>query len=197
MRRISRRWIVLGTAVVLLTLSPWAGYHLWQRLCGNKPIRFYGQLLDQSGCPVSNAEVIFHISRDTTLAVPIMHFAAKVHEQVTVSTDSGGYFSLTAGYARNFVVDVWVNGICMNERMTPGKGSLSFDYGTVTGQLSIPDTPRRRIAYRLSRVPTMSGTANPASVPRHAPAPRTEEDDLWARLLDYGPQSRPTTAPTR
>ena len=148
---VRRRYLLLAAILLLLGLSPWAGYHLWQRLCGNKPIRFYGQLVDQAGFPIAKAKVIFHTSRDTTLAVPIMHFPEQVHEEVVVYTDSNGEFSLTSGYATIFVVDVWINGVCVNECMTPGKGSLTFEYDTIPGCLRIPDDPSHRIVYQWKK----------------------------------------------
>ena len=148
---IRRRYLLLAAILLLLGLSPWAGYHLWQRLCGNTAIRFYGRLLDQAGYPVGDAKVVFHTSRNTTLFIPIMHFPGQVQEQAVVCTNSTGEFSLTTGYATVFALDVRINGVCVNDDIVHGKESLDFSYQTLPDCMRIPDDPRHRIVYRWKK----------------------------------------------
>ena len=145
---VRRRYLLLAAILLVLGLSPWAGFHLWQRLCGNTAIRFYGRLVDQAGAPVADAEVTFDISRDRTLMVPIMHFPNRVREKTCVRTDAKGNFSLTSGYGRYLYLRFAVHDRYINAELQNCADDTQFSYNTLPDCMRVPDTPGRRFVYR-------------------------------------------------
>lgn len=135
--------------VLMLVVRP-----VWERICGNSVINFYGQVVTEDGTGADGVQVTFRILYSDSLAIPLPLGRAESSRFETVTTDSKGNFRLAGVYGYSVRLDsvmadrkvMGLVGVNLNAQDDPGYG-VSMDQ--LTSRRKLPDSPEKRVVYKL------------------------------------------------
>jgi len=150
----ARALFVAGVVLATLTLVLLVGFRTWDRLCGNHPIMFYGQVLDQNGTGIPGVEVEFQIRYSDRVMLPYTYGRTERIRRLTLLSDGNGDFQLTgiSGYGFS-ITDFRLNGRSLNWAFPPPDSRnprQTYTYEERNSRATIPETPSRRARYPLS-----------------------------------------------
>lgn len=126
---------------------------LWQRVCGNYRIAFYGRVVDATGKGVEGVTVTFEGLYSNTPVVPAAFVDVEKKWHKTVKTDHNGDFDLRGAYAYNVRIatvrhggkPMGLSGISLPRAQDPAGGVSLNDRSSPL----LPDSPEDRLVYRL------------------------------------------------
>lgn len=127
---------------------------MWERICGNSVIDFYGQVVSEDGTGVEGVQVTFKILYSNSPAIPLPLGRAESFRLQTVATDSKGNFRLPGVYGYSVHLDsamagrraMDLMGINLKAQDDPGFG-VNMD--NRTSRRKLPDSPDKRVVYKL------------------------------------------------
>src|SRR6187401_933074 len=86
--------IAIGIIIVLVLLAG----PVWERICGNSRIAFYGQVVDESGKGIPGVQINFDILYSDEPARLVMFGRVERKRRDVVTTDAHGDFGLKGVY---------------------------------------------------------------------------------------------------
>jgi hypothetical protein len=131
--------------VAMLCLAP----RMWDSICGNEPVRFYGRVVDPSGKAIGGVTIDIEIVHYTS---PHLLFSGGERVSVErVTSDRNGEFELTSGSGTSLTIRGFKKDSQQLESAFPPRDIRrpisSFVYSDAASKAQIPDTPARRLDY--------------------------------------------------
>jgi hypothetical protein len=152
-RHSTQKIIYVIAAAGLLALLAFAP-RMWDSLCGNEPIRFYGRIVNPSGQPIGGVTVDIEILHYTS---PHLSFSGGESVSVErITSDKYGNFELTSGSGHSFMLRRIAKGGQELESAFPPRDPRRqvehFSYRDGSSKAKIPDTAARRLDFPVQDV---------------------------------------------
>ena len=151
MSRKRKAAILLTPIVVMLALI---ARPIWERICGNSPIAFYGKIVDDNGNGVAGVEVNFDILYSDQRAIPVPFGRVEKQRHESVTTDARGDFALKGVYGYSvYLTPAKYRGKEWGFASDNLKADDDPGYGVSMddrfSRSKLPDAPAKRVKYRL------------------------------------------------
>lgn len=96
-----KAWIRVSACLTIAVCALWLSPLIWGRICGNRPIAFYGRVVDESGHPISRVKIEVQIAYSPGPALPVIYGRPERVRVFYVLTDEDGRFEISSqsGYS--------------------------------------------------------------------------------------------------
>jgi hypothetical protein len=151
------RWRVISAVAFLciLVTASIAIRSVWERLCGNSPIRVYGRIVDEVGRPIAGVTVKYRITYSSSIALPVMFGRGELFKDVSAQADANGDYEISGihGYFVN-LVGVFSGPVPLESAMgIPAPKEMGWSLDDASQRASMPDMPGKRVTYEFRRSP--------------------------------------------
>lgn len=144
--------LALGTALIVILIL--GGSRLWQSICGNYPISFYGRVVDANGRGLAGVKINFAILYSDFPVLPIMFGKVERKRMVSVVSDQSGDFQVTGQYGYSIRGEsgsyqgkpTGAKAIGLKPDDDPAYGLL---LDMKSDRAKLPDSPSKRVVYTL------------------------------------------------
>lgn len=146
--------IVTGILILLALLAR----PVWEGICGNSSIAFYGQVIDADGKGMQGVRVTFAVLYSPRPMIPVPFGVTENVRYETVTTDGHGNFGISGiyGYSiRTFSAKHggknW--GFVSTNRIPTDDPGFGVSMNSRTSLSKLPDAPGKRVVYKLVELP--------------------------------------------
>jgi hypothetical protein len=189
MKGTRKRLLIIPGCVVGVALLGVVLVWMWNRICGNDSIVFYGKVVDERGVGIPDLEVDFQILYSDKIALPVMYGREERIRHVAVNSDADGDFELTGASGYAFSLTFRKDGRALP--WAPGAErwwqhpSPGFQYDERTSRAQIPNAPSRRLIYPLSLSKSHVMLTTTRATPAGAKSPSTKSSP-WDAIFQPG-----------
>src|SRR5207244_2873550 len=89
-----RRILAVAVIISLLCVGTWACAQLWQRICGNYSIHFYGRVVDGTGAGMADVVIRVQLVYSGRVSLPVAFSGSERVRTFEVRTREDGCFEV-------------------------------------------------------------------------------------------------------